>query len=483
MVRIERWLVTLAAAAAAGCGLPDWLIPDVKDCSAYVTGVRLRPEVDTIEVGRGLRFWDLLLKGGLPDGWYLCTFGESWSVSDGAVLALSTDASNRRLVVGVGPGTATVTYAAGAESAAATITVIPPRTAYVSVDAGYFHLCVRAGSADSYCWDPGLMPGPLEVSSGGPFVSLDLGGYTVCGVTAAQRVVCWSIYESGPSQVHSVAPVPSLAGVESLDAGGDQHRCVLTGGGAALCWGSNVYGQLGNGSASRWMDSIPVRVAAVPPLTALALGANHSCALAADGTAWCWGDDRSGQVGRAAAGTCTSDLEGTVPCQVTPAQVAAGTGYRALAAGGDHTCALDGTGQAWCWGQNAYGELGTGDTLASAAPRAVSGAPAFVAISAGRRHTCAVTAAGAAYCWGADDAGQLGDGGAAHGLCGGGNRMLAVCDPTPAPVAGGLQLTAISAAELMTCGIAPDGAWCWGTPWGAGSRGASEVPVRLPGQP
>ena len=483
MVRDRCGLVLIAAAAATGCGLPDWAIPDVKDCTGYVMGVGLLPAADTIEAGRGLRLADTLLKRPLPAGYYLCTYAESWALSDPAVLEMTTDAHQKRLVIGSAPGTATVTYAVGAFRATATITVVAPRTPYVGVVAGYFHLCVRAGSGESYCWEPHQMPGPLLVSSDGPFSAVDLGMYSVCGVTAAQRVVCWSTESSGPSDVHPVAPVPSLAGVAALDAGGDWHQCALTSGGAAWCWGGNIFGQLGTGSASSGTDSVPARVAGVPAFTFLALGANHTCGLAADGTAWCWGDDRSGQVGVAAAGgTCTAVVDGAIPCQVTPVQVAAGTGYRALAAGGDHTCALDAAGHAFCWGENAFGELGTGDTAASAAPRAVAGGLAFVAISAGRRHTCAVTAAGAAYCWGADDSGQLGDGGAPHGLCGGGVHMVASCNPTPAPVSGDHLLSAISAGDLMTCGVASDGAWCWGVPWGP-SGDAGELPVRLPGQP
>jgi alpha-tubulin suppressor-like RCC1 family protein len=82
--------------------------------------------------------------------------------------------------------------------------------------------------------------------------------------------------------------------------------------------------------------------------------------------------------------------------------------FSSLSAGGLHTCGLV-SGVAYCWGRNAFGQLGVGDTLDRATPTPVAGDLAFSSLSAGYEHTCGVTTAGAAYCWGRNLEGQLGD--------------------------------------------------------------------------
>ena len=71
-----------------------------------------------------------------------------------------------------------------------------------------------------------------------------------------------------------------------------------------------------------------------------------------------------------------------------------------LAAGDIHTCALDTRGTAYCWGQNAEGQLGDGSTVARSVPKRVATSLRFVSITAGGPHSCGLTDTGIAYCWG-----------------------------------------------------------------------------------
>jgi alpha-tubulin suppressor-like RCC1 family protein len=150
------------------------------------------------------------------------------------------------------------------------------------------------------------------------------------------------------------------------------------------------------------------------PYKYVAVGQNHTCALTVSNEIRCWGDNFAGQLG-APSPSC-----GFRDCSPVPIAVQCPTGevckFRALAAGGDHTCAVDTNGKAWCWGED--GSLATGDSSLGALPnhthRRIPAftdhgvAADFVAIDTDFSHTCAVSAAQDVFCWGSNNFGQLG---------------------------------------------------------------------------
>ena len=152
----------------------------------------------------------------------------------------------------------------------------------------------------------------------------------------------------------------------------------------------------------------------------------------------------------------------------TGPEVTVAAGPPRISAGGAHTCALSAGGTAWCWGAGGSGQLGDGTTTSRASPVAVGGSLTFRAISAGYDHTCALTVSGVAFCWGDNFWDQLGDGTGVRSR------------PNPAPVAGGLSLTAISAGSGHTCALAAGGAaYCWGSRWN-GQLGDSTLEYSSP---
>lgn len=160
--------------------------------------------------------------------------------------------------------------------------------------------------------------------------------------------------------------------------------------------------------------------------------------------------------------------------------VPTGAGFRLAdhGVGTTHACGLDGEGQAFCWGWNFFGQLGTGapggEREYFGTPLPVVKAPRFTRVAPGHFHSCALTAAGEAYCWGANSFGQIG-----HGERGG-------ISPVPTPVTGGVRFGSLSAGGDFTCGLDTDGrAYCWGANFdgqlGNAAVGDTAAPVAVAG--
>ncbi|HVA56379.1 MAG TPA: hypothetical protein VNF92_00700 [Gemmatimonadaceae bacterium] len=314
-----------------------------------------------------------------------------------------------------------------------------------------------------------------------------------CAVLAVALAACSS------ADTSRLPTVPTLDetgadGFASVSAGLD-HTCALTVAGRAYCWGSDAHDQLGH-PPSATCDTTAggaCSLSAEPVATSLTFrsisaGAEHTCAIAADSTAYCWGNNASGAVGVAAADA------------PVPEPVLGGLTFKSISAGFSHTCAIGTNGIAYCWGDNDRGQLGTGDIVPRSAPTPVAAGAQFVQISAGEARTCGVTVANtvlcwgniwlyrsqgleyaraqllpeavpgapalqalsvgsfttcgvsdqAAYCWEANPHGEMGDGTTEGSV-------------TPVPVSGGLQFTEVSAGIIQTCAVtASHDAYCWG---------------------
>jgi alpha-tubulin suppressor-like RCC1 family protein len=243
---------------------------------------------------------------------------------------------------------------------------------------------------------------------------------------------------------------------KSIAIGGRSHSTLLLkGDGALYAWGGNDYGQLGVPQRNNYQELSPIAVATELRFSLVASGNRNTCALDAQGKAYCWGSQWAGQVGDGVWATNPSSAH---PLTATPVPVQGDHTFATISVGNDFTCALDTQGKAWCWGENLDGRLGDGTTTDRATPVAVKGDHTFVTISAGESHACALTYRGEAYCWGFDSGGQLGTGRTAATA-----TSSAVSEP--ARVLGGITFASLSVgAESYTCGLTPAGkAYCWGT--------------------
>jgi len=172
--------------------------------------------------------------------------------------------------------------------------------------------------------------------------------------------------------------------------------------------------------------------------TAVLAGGMHSCVLRG-GEAYCWGSNERGQLGT-----------GGRDRQATPVPVAGGVRFAAISLGNSHSCALTPQGALFCWGANDRGQVGDNGTEDRTAPTPVAGGRRYRVVSASLAHSCALGEGGEAYCWGANDAGQLGD-----------NSRIDRRAPTR--VAGGLRFTTVTTGWKHSCALDREGrAYCWG---------------------
>jgi len=288
------------------------------------------------------------------------------------------------------------------------------------------------------------------------FVSLSLGRAHTCGLTGGGTGYCWGLNDVGrlgdgsfggvPGTVYNFVPTPiAVAGGHAFTqiTSADVHSCGLATGGAAFCWGPNRTGNLGTGDTLG--TATPAAVTGGIAFTVLSAGGGagggaYTCGLTSGGAAYCWGGNGNGQLG-----------DGTTTNRLTPVAVAGGHGFSQLSSGEAFVCGLIPAGTAYCWGSNATGAFGNGTVVASTAPVAAGGGLIFSKITAGYSHTCGLTSAGIAYCWGTNSSGQLGNGTTVGSL-------------VPVAVTGGLSFADLDAGGgNSTCGVTGGGAaYCWG---------------------
>jgi alpha-tubulin suppressor-like RCC1 family protein len=350
----------------------------------------------------------------------------------------------------------------------------------VAITGGVFHTCALTSGGGVQCWGYnasgqlgngtttyGLTPVAVNGLTSGA-VAISLGTFHTCAMTRGGGVQCWgdNVYGQlgNTTTTGSLTPVAvsGLAvGVRAI-AAGNYHTCALPGGGGVQCWGSNGFGQLGNGSNP---DSLaPVAVTGLTSgVDAITAGSSHTCALTSAGGVQCWGSNYDGQLG-----------DGSTTRSPTPVAVSGlASGVVAITAGGSHTCALTNGSGVQCWGDNVYGQLGNGSTTGSLTPVAVSGlASGVVAITAGQFHTCALISGGGVQCWGSNSFGQLGNGSTTN-------------SPIPVLVSGlASGAVAITTGFSHTCALTSGGGvQCWGNngfaQLGNDSTISSSTPIRV----
>lgn len=307
-------------------------------------------------------------------------------------------------------------------------------------------------------------PSPAEPSSAASaaasapldFEQVSAGAFHSCGVATDGKAWCWGSNDKGQLGTGTVTPsagsmVPiAVAGglLFRHVSAGYEHTCGLTTGGRVYCWGFNYWGQLGDGTMGEDHDrrGTPAVVAGGRRFRLVRAGWSHTCAITTSADAYCWGENLYGQAGDG----------GTALGRPAPVAVLGGLKWRQLAGGAEHTCGVSKTDKLYCWGLNDHGQLGDGTKKNRLTPVVVAGARTYRQVDAGTYTTCAVTTGDVAFCWGYNAQGEIGDGTTTSRL-------------KPRAVAGHYEFDHVNVGGIHACGITTAGV---GLCWGEGGSGA-----------
>lgn len=364
-----------------------------------------------------------------------------------------------------------------------------------AVSAGIGNSCAMKNNGTAWCWGEAVsgrlgdgqtatdrtLPVQVQTDTGpggwSDWISLSVaensGGLSglVCGIRGDGSAWCWGLGRAG-NGISATNPRPVRVQTDSGAAGwndwvqispGDDHSCGRRANGTAWCWGLGTDGKLGNAGTTSQLRPVAVLQdtgsSSWSDWIQISSGGQHTCGIRSNGSAWCWGNGASGQLGN----NSTSSVS-----QPTQVRDSAGGGYWndwvSISAGNNSSCGIRADGSAWCWGRPNNFRLGNNDdTTPQTKPARVhdrtssTGWSDWVSISAGNLSACGTRADGSAWCWGNNANGQLGN----NGIGGAQGRPYPV--DADKSSAGWYDWISISVGINHVCGARANGTvWCWG---------------------
>lgn len=298
---------------------------------------------------------------------------------------------------------------------------------------------------------------PVRVPFSGPASSVSTNGSgaatDICAVVSGGAVECGggNIDGEDGNGTTTGSPVPvrvtGIATAKTVDTSGSA-TCALLRNGTIKCWGEEINGDLGNGVNkglnNKAAVTTPVTVRGIQTARVLSVGGIANCAVLANGTVRCWGDNSFGELGNVSNASYA----------VTPVTVKGITTATSVSSGGATVCALLANETVRCWGDNPNYMLGDHSTVSqSAVPVTVKGLTGVKQVSVGGEAVCVVVTGGHVKCWGSEAQGALGNG----------KQEILGISKSPVTVRGITGATQVSVANNWACAvIARGGVKCWG---------------------
>jgi hypothetical protein len=310
------------------------------------------------------------------------------------------------------------TLAAGASGTLSTPLQVDDLIDATDVSVGGVLACALHATGIPVCWGHNNTHGalgngtrlpartPTAVVGIADAVAVATGGSFGCALRRAGTVSCWGangpIGDLGDGTLDDSVVSTSVVGITDATqiSAGDGHACALRGTGTVSCWGSDAYGELGDGFAAVGSD-VPVAVSGLTDATSVSAGEDDTCAVRATGAVVCWGAGAHGALGNG------SLADSSTPVSVSGLSdaVSVAVGSDGAAPGQDGACALRASGSVVCWGAVGPGRNGNDTTLAVPVP--ASGLAGVTALALGYGFGCAIIS-GHPVCWGGDANGQVG---------------------------------------------------------------------------
>jgi len=456
------------------------------------TGIILAPG-DTLRFNAQMMQTNRSLVTGIVNG--------RWRSDDTTVVRVNING----MVRAVAPGRARVWLDVGTKQDSATVLVRAPedrpRNRWRHVAVGWNSACALDEQDRAFCWGMNYYGelgngvrreftstlAPVAVDGGHRFRDIDVGERHTCGVNVQGEGLCWGTlglmglgFEDERRHARTRPErIPSASRWQQIRTA-FVHTCGLDEQGVAYCWGDNRSGQLGIGTHDLGRLA-PTRVASDSTFTQIVVSDFLStCALTQSGSAYCWGNNQQGGLGLGEAGQAVFPRNFTAPQRVVGPDR-----FVALASRGGH-CAQSSEGHTYCWGGRGMGLEGYSWDRNELAlyPTRVAADPGYVHVATGGDVICGLLQDRRAECWGIDHEGLLGSGETANEVCGSGS-IVRSCTHTPLPVSGGHRFQHLRLSRNFACGVTMDGEiYCWGQnrygQLGNGTIGGySAVPVRV----
>ena len=283
---------------------------------------------------------------------------------------------------------------------------------------------------------------PVQVGTATNWTSVAAGGAHSLGIKSDGTLWAWGSNSYGQlgdgTTTNRNAPVPvGTASSWTSVAVADEHSLAIKSDRTLWAWGRNNKGQLGDGSNTDRISAVQVGTAAI--WTAVAARTDHSLAAQSDGSLWAWGANGHGQLG-----------DGGSVDRNAPVQVGSATSWTALAAVGSYSVGFQISGTLWAWGRNDFNQLGYGSSSAQSNPVLIGCNTSWVMVAADDQHGLGIRSDGTLWAWGYNVDGRLGDGSTTMRF-------------SPVPTGGNASWTAATAGYAHSLGIQSDGTlWAWG---------------------